>query len=278
MKRLGQHFLKNKSAIKKIIDALDLKSGDTIIEVGAGHGELTEVIRVSGIGYRILAIEKDKRLANLLKEKFGGDRRIKIIEGDALKILKSPPMPHTLNPKPYKLVGNIPYYITGRLLRILSELPKKPEICVLTLQKEVSERIVAKPPRMNRLAAIAQFWAEPKIISVISKEDFEPQPEVDSAIVKLETRKQKIESRSEDLRYYATVRMLFAQPRKTILNNLLSDKRQGTGNKETIVKSLGNLNINPNDRPQNLNIEDIQKISRVEWQKETQSQPQRNFQ
>lgn len=254
MKRLGQHFLKSKSAIKKIIDALEPKSGDTLIEVGAGHGELTEGLKASGVGCRVVAIEKDPRLINLLKEKFKDESRIKIVEGDALKVI-----PKLVN---WKLTGNIPYYITGKLLRILSELDDKPEICVLTIQKEVAERVAARTPQMNRLSAIVQFWAEPEIISVISRKDFDPEPKVDSAIIKLVTNNNRQATRKQNLSYYRTVKVLFAQPRKTILNNLLSKNSTGPErNRETIINSLKKMKINPISRPQNLNADDIVKVS-----------------
>ncbi len=183
--RLGQNFLINGVKLRKIVETLDLKSDDTIIEIGPGHGELTEELRIQNLEFRVIAVEKDKKLAENLKEKFAHDENIKIIEADILKILPQIPKSYVLNSKSYKIVGNIPYYITGHLLRIVSELKNKPSLIVLTVQKEVAERICAEPPKMNLLAASVQFWAEPKIIDYISKKDFRPQPKVDSAIIKL---------------------------------------------------------------------------------------------
>ncbi len=185
--RLGQHFLKNKSAIKRIVAGLDFYPGDTILEIGAGHGELTTELRVTNSELKIIAAEKDGELVNLLRVKFAQDKNMEIIEGDILKIL--PDIAGALGRKieNYKIVGNIPYYITGKLLRIVGELENKPSICVLTLQKEVAERIAAAPPKMNRLAASIQFWAKPEILERLSRKDFEPAPEVESAILKLAT-------------------------------------------------------------------------------------------
>ena len=197
---LGQHFLINKKKIEKIIEALDLKSGDVVVEIGPGKGALTIPLceNCQKLGCKIIAVEKDKDLADDLKNKIydlGLDKNIEIIEGDALKTL--PRLIHNseLRIKNYKIVGNIPYYITGYLLRILGELENKPSLIVLTIQKEVAQRVCAKPRTrrrqgyggqgMNLLAASVQFWAEPKIIGSVSKKDFWPIPKVDSAIIKL---------------------------------------------------------------------------------------------
>jgi 16S rRNA (adenine1518-N6/adenine1519-N6)-dimethyltransferase len=259
MQKLGQHFLKNPAVIKKIIAGADIKKSETIIEIGPGHGELTIPLAeaCAKIGANVVAIEKDGKLAEDLRFKIQ-DLRIKtveILDRDALSILKS----KILNPKSFKLLGNIPYYITGHLLRTIGELETKPELCIFTIQKEVAERICAEPPKMNRLAASVQFWAEPKIIANVPRANFSPAPKVDSAIIKLEVRARRYEVRDQE-KYYATVRMLFAQPRKTILNNLAAD--QGT-DKENVAEKLAKLGIDPNLRPQNLTIEDICEIARV---------------
>lgn len=265
--RLGQNFLINGVKLRKIVETLDLKSDDTIIEIGPGHGELTEELRIQNLEFRVIAVEKDKKLAENLKEKFAHDENIKIIEADILKILPQIPKSYVLNSKSYKIVGNIPYYITGHLLRIVSELKNKPSLIVLTVQKEVAERICAEPPKMNLLAASVQFWAEPKIIDYISKKDFRPQPKVDSAIIKLKSitvsmrpHEKCYEIGAEE--YYKLIKILFKQPRKTIVNNL-----EGTGkSKNEIMEILEKLRINPGDRPQNLTIEQIKRLANTrQW-------------
>lgn len=266
MKYLGQHFLKNKSAIKKIIAALDLRSGDTVVEIGAGHGELTEglnnELRIKNYGIKMLAIEKDGELADQLKEKFVKNKNLEIIKGDALRVLPSLIHNSSFLIHDYKFTGNIPYYITGKLLRTIGELENKPELCVFTLQKEVAERITAVPPKMNRLAASVQFWAKPEIMGHISRKDFEPQPEVDSAIIRL-TRTNAERTRTDAENYYRAVKVLFQQPRKTILNNLANCKAQIANSKEEITRALEQIGINPQDRPQNLSVDNILQISRL---------------
>ena len=279
MKRLGQYFLKNQTAIKKIIAALDIKEGNTIIEIGPGHGELT--LELLKFPINLVAIEKDKvfiedlikkseipargearpRRRNPKSETDSNDQnsKLKIIEGDALKIIKS----LILNlQSDYKLMGNIPYYITGHLLRILSELENKPELTVLTIQKEVAERIVAKPPKMNRLAAITQFWAEPEIVMTLKPNDFDPPPKVDSAIVKFKLNPNYLSicDRAYLSNYYKTVKILFQQPRKTILNNLQAGLKLS---KEEILEKLKSIGLTGQERPQDLSIETIINVSKI---------------
>src|SRR3989344_4254862 len=161
--KLCQHFLINQSAIKKMIKSLKLKSGETIVEIGPGKGALTfPLIKECGANdCKIIAVERDPELAASLELlAVRNNLQIEIIKDDALKILSEITKTYKLKPISYKLVGNIPYYITGKLLRILSELKNKPSLTVLTIQKEVAERIAAVPPKMNLLAAAVQFWAE----------------------------------------------------------------------------------------------------------------------
>jgi len=278
MPKLGQHFLINKKKIKKIIEALELKKGDTIIEIGPGHGELTEKLKVKSLKLKVIAIEKDKKLAGAIRNLIEIQKLrnyVEIIEGDALKILLKLTKSYKLKTKSYKIVGNIPYYITGRLLRILSELENKPSLIVLTVQKEVAERLIAQPPKMNLLAASVQFWAKPEIIGYISKKDFRPAPKVDSAIIKLEADRcgsmRKLEADRCGLKqnYYRLIKILFKQPRKTILNNILEAEKRGfmriieADKRGFLTKKLHKIVINPQDRPQNLTIKQIIKLSSI---------------
>lgn len=256
-KSLGQNFLLDKEKIKNIVAALELMDGDTVMEIGPGHGEVTKEIKHQNSKVKIIAIEKDERLAKTLREDTeisGND--IEVIPGDALKILPSLIKKLPFDVGNLKLVGNIPYYITGFLLRILSGLSRKPKIIVLTVQKEVAKRICAQPPKMNLLAASVQFWAKPEIVDFIPKEYFHPRPKVDSAVTKLTP---KIISREPKIaeNYYKFIKILFRQPRKTILNNLLPKK----GDAAALAEKLRELKVNPSSRPQDLSAEDIARLS-----------------
>ncbi len=266
--RLGQHFLKDRKALRKIVAALEIASRDTIVEIGPGHGELTKHLLAAG-PKKIIAIEKDSKLVSGIEYQVSS-KRIKIIEGDALKILPLLNTKYLIRDTRYKLTGNIPYYITGHLLRKISELEKKPKLVVLTIQKEVAERIVAEPPKMNLLAASVQFWGEPKILGYISKKSFRPQPKVDSAVIKISPypvkplrghgASPKQSSQKEAEKYYRFIKILFKQPRKTILNNL----REGFKlSQEEVERRLQKLNISPSLRPANLSMHDINKLALI---------------
>ncbi len=243
MKHLGQHFLRNHSAIKKIAAALELKEGDVVVEIGSGHGELTNELINHPI--EVTAIERDKNLAKTLESNVKS-QRLKVIEGDILKLL--PQLTYNLQPITYKLVGNIPYYLTGYLLRLIGELEYKPSLIVFTLQKEVAERIAAKPPKMNKLAASVQFWAEPAIIDYLQPADFSPPPKVHSAIIRLRPKPHTLNPKP----YYQMINLLFKQPRKTIKNNL-----RGTG----LENHFKTLNLTGQERPQDLDLEKLIQLS-----------------
>lgn len=254
---MGQHFMKDQSAIQKIVEGLDLKEGETIIEIGPGKGALTQKLETLKGRLKIILIEKDGKLASELKSS-GLSQKTELVVGDALEIL--PVITSNLEPVFYKITGNIPYYITGRLMRVLSDLKNKPAVCIFTVQREVAERMAAMPPKMNRLAASVQFWAKVEVLSIVPKNSFFPPPEVESAIIRLKTRSDKPKVRAED--YYETVKVLFKQPRKTILNNL----KEGDGGLSFETETLSllqALEINPKSRPHNLLVEQIAKIAEL---------------
>lgn len=266
-KGLGQNFLTDKNKIREIVAALEPKGGDTVIEIGPGHGELTTELLASSFefleknrqgtarGIRLIAIEKDPDLVPGLMPLANQHKNLEIMVGDALKILPGIAKSYKLKAKNYKIVGNIPYYITGFLLRVLGELEPKPKKIVLTIQKEVAERIIARPPEMNLLAASVQFWAEAKISGIISKKDFIPQPKVDSAILTLTPKKMSVNQEN----YYSLIRSLFKQPRKTTSNNLLSVFKS----REKIESELKKIGAKSDDRPQNLSVSQIERLVKV---------------
>ncbi|TSC82520.1 MAG: 16S rRNA (adenine1518-N6/adenine1519-N6)-dimethyltransferase [Parcubacteria group bacterium Gr01-1014_19] len=251
--KLGQHFLINKTVIPKIIATLDLQLGETVVEIGPGKGALTLplVKACQKINCQLVAIEKDLDLMNQMKDL--NIEGLEIIPGDALKILPK------LITNDSKLVGNIPYYITGQLLRILSEAKDPPKASVLMVQEEVAERICSKPPKMNLLSAITQFWAEPELILRLKPADFDPPPKVDSAVIKLTT-KPLVVSRQSSVSYYRLVKIIFKQPRKTAANNLADGL--GIPKKEAVdlIESVG---LPENSRPQNFNLDQLIKLSTI---------------
>lgn len=270
-KLLGQHFLKNAAVAQKIVTTLRPERGEIVFEIGAGHGELTRFLAEACAknGCTLFSIEKDPHLA----EQLAAERpaaNTEVLSGDALDFFRSERFKKLVagaggesgaGVRPYRIVGNIPYYLTGRLLRIISELDPKPARCVLMVQKEVAERVTAKPPKMNRLAAIVQFSADVTVAAQVPRENFDPAPKVDSAIVSLDARDEKTRADIPPDRYYAAVRALFAQPRKTLRNNLGEHKTREE--KEVIAAALAKIGIKPELRPQTLTTEEITAIAKA---------------
>jgi len=251
-KSLGQNFLINSEALKQIAETLDTQDGEVVIEIGPGHGELTSLLTASDNKRRIIAIEKDTTLVPFLHKKFQETDNVEIIEGDALRLLPKLTGATKLQSAEYKLVGNIPYYITGHLLRIISELPHKPVLTVLTVQKEVAERIVAAPPKMNILSASIAIWADAKIISFIDKKSFSPSPKVDSAVIKLKTKNTTVNLPV----YYTLVRTVFKNPRKTLWNNIRNTEF------EHLKTKLKDLCIKKNARAESLSLNDLLELTK----------------
>jgi 16S rRNA (adenine1518-N6/adenine1519-N6)-dimethyltransferase len=256
--KLGQHFLRNKSVLEKITQSLDLENGDFVVEIGPGHGELTKVIVekfkiLKCKNYKIVAIEKDKNLTQKFKKE--NIKNLEIIEGDALKTIPRLFAKHKMQNIGYKIVGNIPYYITGHLLRIIGELEHKPSKTILLIQKEVAQRICAKPPHSSLLSLSVRFWADCKIIEHVSKKYFSPPPKVDSVVIELITKNDvNWENASK---YYSFLKKAFKQPRKTLLNNLAFF---GPDKKET-SKIIGKFLFNNKARPQELSHKDAENLS-----------------
>jgi len=307
-KLLGQNFLVDRNVLEQIIAAADLSKNDTVLEVGPGLGILTE--ELAKHAGRVVAVEKDKKMAEVVRTVLN-DRKVKnveIIEGDILKIkdgsffIRHPDPPaggegSLENARPtfvgdssprhsgaqndnisnYKLVANIPYYLTARLIRKFLESANPPTEMILMLQKEVAQRICAQPPKMSLLAVATQFYAEPKIISYVSKNSFWPSPKVDSAIIKMTPHRGHPEAPSggegspahagrhsseilrfaqndeKNQRFFRIVKAGFAHPRKQLINNL----SQGLKIDRTqIVAALKKIDLSPEQRAETLSIKD----------------------
>lgn len=253
-KSLGQNFLSSQAALQKIAEALELETDETVIEVGPGEGQLTEELLKFGI--KLTVIEKDHRLIPELEKKYGG--RIKIIEGDLLEELPKLAKDYKLKATSYKLIGNIPYYLTGQLLRIIPDLEKLPKTCIFTIQKEVADRICIQPNKLNLLSAAVQGWGAPKKLFNLKKELFKPRPKVDSATIKITTHKNPANPN-----YYRLLHHLFRQPRKTLGNNLKTLWAETKLEKDRGIKFLDLLGLKEGLRPHNLDPENIKKLANI---------------
>ena len=251
-KSLGQNFLITESVYQKIISALELTPNDTVVEVGPGLGTLTEFLASSEA--KIIAVEKDSRCIEHLKQKFRNQKNVTISEGD---VLAFNPTEYNLMAGNWKLVGNIPYYITSHLIRVALENWPAPKSIVLMMQKEVAQRICAKPPHMSLLAVSVQYYAQPKIISHVSRGNFYPSPEVDSSIIKLVLRDAYQVLRAAGDKFFEVVKAGFAGKRKQLGNNLSAGLKL---EKKYIEERLTSIDINPMRRAETLTLEQWQNI------------------
>jgi 16S rRNA (adenine1518-N6/adenine1519-N6)-dimethyltransferase len=244
-KRLGQHFLVDKSVLKKIIQAANLKEKDVILEIGPGLGVLT--LELAKRVKKVIAIEKDSKMSELLENflRNQGIKNVQIIKKDILKIKN-----RELKIRSYKLVANLPYYLTAPIIRKFLEIKNQPKLMVLMVQKEVAQRITAKPPKMNLFSASVQFYAKAEVISFVSENAFWPKPKVESAIIKI-TPNQKLQKNRE--LFFKIVRAGFSQPRKQIINNLTKILKLSKKQLEDWLKSC---DIKSNQRAEVLNLED----------------------
>lgn len=249
-KILGQNFLIDKNVLKKIIDSADLKPTDVVLEVGPGIGTLTQ--QLAERADKVIAIEKDPRMIKILKETLANFSNIKIAQAD---ILKLDPKSYILNP--YKIVANIPYYITSPVIRKFLESENPPSEMILMIQKEVAQRICSKPPNMSLLAVSVQFYAEPRIISYVSKNCFLPAPKVDSAIIKIIP---KADGHPVFAKlFFKIVKAGFSQPRKQLGGNLAKMLKL---NKKRVETWLLKNNINPTQRAETLSVQDWKNLTK----------------
>jgi 16S rRNA (adenine1518-N6/adenine1519-N6)-dimethyltransferase len=246
-KRLGQNFLIDKNVLRKIIETSELSKRDVTLEIGSGIGNLT--IELAKKVKKVIAVEKDKRMVEILKERLKEEKieNVETVNEDILKFLPSFKLRRS-----YKVVANIPYYLTSRLIRNLLEMERKPKLIVLMVQKEVAQRICAKPPKMNLLAVSVQFYAKPEIVSFVSKNCFWPRPKVDSAIIKISSIKKQKATKEEKL-FFKIVKAGFSHPRKQLINNLSEKLKM---KKERVKNWLLENNIRPSQRAETLNLED----------------------
>jgi 16S rRNA (adenine1518-N6/adenine1519-N6)-dimethyltransferase len=240
IKKFGQNFLGNEKALEKITEVLEIEKNETILEIGGGSGNLTKKILKQTDD--VIVIEKDRRLITELKN-LSKSSSFKVVEGDCRDVLSSV----TDNLGKYKICGNIPYYLTGQLLRITQELKNSPQMVVFTMQKEVAERMVGEG-KETQLSIITKLWAEPEIMMNLKAEDFYPKPKVDSSVIKLLVLS-KEKRQKEEKNIIALAKVGFLAPKKTLYNNLSSKFT-----KEKIKKAFEVMNLSDKIRAHDLNV------------------------
>lgn len=258
-KGLGQHFLVDKRVLHRVVSAADLAPEDTVIEVGPGLGVLTRALAKRAA--KVIAVEADGRLASALSEVMSTADNVSIIESDILQtepasLLDSagvgPGLPS------YKVVANIPYYITSPILRHFLEASLKPSMMILMVQKEVGEAITAQPGAMSLLAVSVQFYGKPTIVGHVPARSFYPPPKVDSVILRVKPYEEPPIEVSQSSKFFAVVRAGFSAPRKQLRNSLA----QGLGiPPPQAAILLERASIDPRRRAETLDLQEWARLS-----------------
>jgi len=252
-KRLGQHFLVDRNVLQKVIGAAELTARDQVLEIGAGAGTLTQELAAAG---RLVALELDKRLEPILREALAGRGEVEVVIGDALRL----DLGRWLSEGRWKVVANLPYYVTSPLIARLLEFRANVSRLVLMLQEEVAARLLAPPGarEYGSLSVFVQCYCEGVRAARVSRRCFYPRPEVDSALVRLELRKQPVASERLAPLFFRVVHAAFGRRRKTLRNALAS--LQGLAGDE-LLEVLAAAGIEPGRRGETLAPEDFARLA-----------------
>ena len=253
-KGLGQNFLQDSSALEKIANAADIQQDDCVLEIGPGLGSLTRYLAVSA--QKVTAVELDPDLLAPLKAVLKPYQNVNVVHGDILKLNIS----EIIDQPDYLVVANIPYNITSAIIRHLLESDPKPRRVVLTVQKEVAERICAKPGDLSLLALSVQVYGNPSIAAKIPASSFHPAPKVDSAILRIDIYKEPLIPAELLNKFFKLIKAGFAQKRKTLRNSLASGLHISPPNAELLLTSAG---IDFMRRAETLSIEEWQRLCNV---------------
>lgn len=251
-KSLGQHWLKDPEILADIAEAAELTGDDVVLEIGPGLGTLTS--RLLARANSVIAVEFDADLARKLPGQFPG-KNLEVFNEDILQF--------DLNqlPKNYKVVANVPYYITSKIVEKLMTAENKPSIAVLLVQKEVAERIAADPGNMSVLSVSVQIFAEAELDIEVPRQFFTPPPKVDSQVVVLRTRDNPLITSEDQRDFFRIVKAGFSAKRKKLRSSLSG----GLGiNKSVAEELLKNAGISPDARAEDLAIEDWRRLLK-EW-------------
>lgn len=249
-KELGQHWLKDRAILAQIADSAELNQQDTVLEIGPGLGTLTsELLRQAG---KVVAVEFDPELARKLPGQFPG-KNLSVVHEDILQ--------YDLSglPTSYKVVANVPYYITSKIIEKLMTAPNKPSVVVILVQKEVAERVAAKAGDMSILAVSAQVFAEASLGIEVPREYFTPPPKVDSAVVVLRTRPQPLVAPEDERAFFRVVKAGFSAKRKKLRSSIAAGLAI---TKPAAEELLRHASIDPELRAEDLSIDDWLRLAR----------------
>lgn len=253
-KSLGQNFLRDPQLLEKIVALAELPADSTVLEIGAGTGALTRALaRQAG---RVLAVELDDRLIPPLRQMFADHPHVEIIHGDILTLDLS----ERLRDTPYAVVANLPYYITSAVLRHIFEHLPRPQRVVVTVQREVAERLIAGPGDMSLLAVSVQFYGQPRIVLRLSAGAFWPPPDVDSAVVRIDVYERPPVDVPDEALFFRVVRAGFSQKRKQLRNALSAGLGLSKAATEALLQAAG---IDPRRRAETLSLDEWAALARA---------------
>jgi len=250
-KSLGQHWLRDRDVLSHIADCAELTADDAVLEIGPGLGTLTsELLRHSN---KVIAVEYDSELARKLPAQFPG-KNLEVINQDILKFNLSD------LPAGYKVVANVPYYITSKIVQLLMTAANKPSTVVLLVQKEVAQRLASKPGDMSILAISAQLFADVSLGDIVPAKLFTPPPKVDSQVVIMTTRQTPFLTDVTEADFFRVVKAGFSSKRKKLRSSLAGGLNLSKNKVETI---LDLAQISPDVRAEALNLDDWARLARV---------------
>jgi len=253
-KSLGQNFLHDQNTLEKLVELAELTPDATVVEIGAGTGNLTRLLVRQAA--RVIAVELDERLVSLLRAEFATEPRVELVHGDILEIN----LAERVGPVPYMVVANLPYYITSAILRHFLEHPPRPQRLVLTVQREVAERLVATPGAMSLLAVSVQFYGQPRIVMHLSPAAFWPRPDVESAVVRIDVYAAPPVAVPDERLFFRVVRAGFGQKRKQLRNSLSAGLHLDKAQAEEV---LGKAGVDPQRRAETLSLDEWAAITRA---------------
>jgi 16S rRNA (adenine1518-N6/adenine1519-N6)-dimethyltransferase len=269
-KGLGQNFLTDPVAQARIVEAATLSTADAVVEVGAGLGTLTRLLAAEA-GH-VVAVELDTSLAQILRQEVADLPNVQVVQGDVLRVADFG-FPHL----GYKVVGNLPYYITSAVLRHFLAKKPRPALLVVTVQREVAERIVAQPGGMSILAVSVQLYGQPQIVARIPAGAFYPAPQVDSAVVRVAVADGPVvplgEGVSEE-EFFRAVRAGFGQKRKTLRNSLKAGLALPAGEVEAALNRAG---VDAQRRAETLSLEEWAAVTRAVHERRERPQQDSNL-
>jgi 16S rRNA (adenine1518-N6/adenine1519-N6)-dimethyltransferase len=251
-KRLGQNFLQDPTALEKIVQAAEVESTDTVLEIGPGLGSLTRYLALSA--RQVVAVELDAGLIPPLKAVLAPYANVRLIHADILSLSPA----EIIDQPNYLVVANIPYYITSAIIRHLLENRPQPRRVVLTIQKEVAERICAGPGELSLLALSVQVYGQPRLVARIPAGAFFPPPQVDSAVVRIDIAPTPRIAAALLPTFFRLIKAGFSQKRKTLRNSLSAGLRLSPAEAESLLVEAG---IQPQRRAETLSLGEWETLS-----------------